>query len=200
MDRTGQIKYFKNNSWTLPSGSSWVYKSIYHLMPILSIHTCKMVGSGLSTSFWFHTWFPQVPLAYFPTEVDVSLIDNARVADFITQEIKGWDFSKLDFLPTYYRQPISESQLDFSSQDTTHWQLPRNGEYALKSASLFSHSEILFNSSAFSILELSKLAWVHRRVIHFFWRLLQTRIPMKTQLCKTGTNVEYNCIRCKLWR
>ena len=70
-----KAKYSKNHSWIQPKGSSWIYKSIFQLMPIISSNR-RTIGNGNQTSFWFDTWVLEAPPALYPIEVDINQIDN----------------------------------------------------------------------------------------------------------------------------
>jgi len=72
--------------------ASWTWKAVWNLGHLIWEHLLKHVGNGKSTPFGLEPWVFPFPLSYLPMEVDVILVDNSLVSDFIYEDSMTWNY------------------------------------------------------------------------------------------------------------
>lgn len=149
-------KYVKQaNSWDLSTSptSSWFWKSLLKIRPILKQGTCTQIYSGTTTYLWQDAWIPIIQgFRSHPLSITTPQDVTSTINDLFDQTSTGWN--------------LDLRQLTFDVR-------AKNGDFSVKSA-----YRLISNTTDSDSVVLSldwKAFWrlqIHSRHKLLFWKFL----------------------------
>jgi hypothetical protein len=133
-----QAKYFPNFTFlkaNLGSKPSYVWRSLFNSRELLVHEMIWRVGDGKSIQVWGDRWLPR-PTSYAIQSIPNTISTNAKVADLIDEELKGWNLSLVnevfdeDEAKAISQIPLSPGLL----KDRLIWMGTKNEEFTVRSA------------------------------------------------------------------
>jgi hypothetical protein len=188
-----QAKYFPNSTFlqaNLGSKPSYVWRSLFNSRELLVQGMIWRVGDGKSIQVWGDRWLPN-QTSYAVQSIQNIISPNAKVADLIDGELKGWNLSLIkeifdeDEAKAICQIPLSPGL----PKDRLICMGTKNGDFTVRSAYHLSKElkerEGEQCSSGEKGEEIWKVLWameVPNTVKLFCWRACNNLLPTKTNL------------------
>ncbi|XP_028057939.1 uncharacterized protein LOC114261825 [Camellia sinensis] len=173
----------------VPTDSSWVWRKILGLRPIIYPYMKYSVGDGNSVFFWFDNWHPLGSLwAKFGDRIMYDTAVNFRVSRINSNSSWRWPTSiPVDICDLIQSTP--QALIPRSSPDKLMWTLSTDGLFSIKSA---------WNAwrVSFEKVEWSNLVWsavTVPKASFITWLAIQNRLNMGDRLKLFGKLVYISC-------
>ncbi|XP_071688252.1 uncharacterized protein [Rutidosis leptorrhynchoides] len=164
----------------------------------------RIIGNGLSTSFWNDFWLGNFSLKsrferLFYLDSDPNVTVAGRLGQSGFEGVGNWDWvreptGRAAGSLTELKVLLQGIKLDDQKNDTWGWSLSGNGFFKTKTLTGIIDSKLLKTPQSF-------LATLHnylvpKKVEVFIWRVRKGRIPVLTNLDKRG--VDLHSVRCPI--
>ncbi|GJS28095.1 putative RNA-directed DNA polymerase, eukaryota, reverse transcriptase zinc-binding domain protein [Tanacetum coccineum] len=158
----------------------------------------RVIGDGLSTSFWADKWVGDVKLSErFPRLFHLENIKDALVGNRGNWSdgiwVWNWDWirsprGRVMGELKELEEIITGISIDRNRKDKWKWKLDPKGEFSVKSLSEWIERRHVRREAGITKLEWNTL--VPRKVNVFIWRALNGRIPVRNELDKKGIDLD----------
>ncbi|OVA01252.1 Reverse transcriptase zinc-binding domain [Macleaya cordata] len=192
-----KAKYFKNSDFLnskCPKSASWAWKCLHQIKEKIKPFITWIVGDGKFIDPWCDRWIPEIGTAQ--PKQNTNPEPTLKVADFIDQETRTWNRSKLhmhfdqSFIERIVAIPLSSA----TSRDRRAWELTRDGVFTSKSAYFGLRTQRNQTSE-----EIWKAIWrtkLPHRIQLFIWKGAKNAIPVRDILYKRMNIGDNRCPRC----
>ncbi|CAL1358629.1 unnamed protein product [Linum trigynum] len=178
-------------------GSSFTWASFSKAANLLRKGCAWNIKNGRHTKFWLDVWVLQVPLKDVAMDTIPEDLENARVADFVTEDGLWRTELFADLLPFEVLGKILSIVVDKLSveEDTMFWSAAAYGRFSVKTA-----YSLLNQRSTDPDEKYWRILWrlpVLERVRSFMWMLLLDKVATKLLLFHRKVAENPFCLRCE---
>jgi hypothetical protein len=198
------IKYGNFISSPNVSSSSWIWKGIQKIKPLISAGACLTVSRNSTASIWSTNWVPSLPsfrpLPKFPSNKNPRAL---LIRDLIDPTLSRWKVPAVTSLfDSFSAQAVLNTRISTEIAPTFLWTPSTSGKFSVSSA----YSFITGSSTNTSISPIWPQFWnsiwklkLNDRLRLFLWKIAWNILPTTEQLGHLfNVHLDFSCPLCKI--
>jgi hypothetical protein len=198
------IKYGNFISSPNVSSSSWIWKGIQKVKPLISAGACLTVSRTSTASIWMTNWVPSLPsfrpLPKFPSNRNHRAL---LIQDLIDPALSSWKVPAITSLfDPISAQAILNTRISTDFAPAYFWTPSTSGKFSVSSA----YSFITGSNTNTSISPIRPQFWnsiwklnLNDRLRLFLWKIAWNILPTMERLGQLfNVNLDFSCPLCKI--